>query len=186
MSPLRSDAASVSYGLSSVVDVQVRMPGQERGDGQRQHLRATERQRADANPALQPALARGDVGDDVAQLGQHPLEMEGDDLARHRRCRGRVPSVRRGRARGRLSRSFKAALIAGWLRPNSRATAAMLRRSARLAMTARRRPLRIDGEQRVDVGRRRDAGTRRQLLAGRFELALDAPRPRQHQLAVRC
>jgi len=44
------------------------------------------------------------------------------------------------------SRSFSAALMPGCVTPNSRATAAMLRFSARLARMARRRPLRMDAK----------------------------------------
>lgn len=49
----------------------------------------------------------------------------------------------------RASRSFTAVLMAGCVIANSRATAAMLRRSTRLAMTARRRPFMIDANSEL-------------------------------------
>ena len=70
--------------------VQLRMARQQRGDRERQDPGAAERERADVDAALQRALAGRDVRADVAQLGEHPLEVEGHDLAggcRHQSAR---------------------------------------------------------------------------------------------------
>ncbi len=73
------------------------MRGEQCGDGLRQDLRAAQRQCADVDGALQHALARREIGPDVAQFGQHALEEERDDLARargHEPARGAVEQRR--------------------------------------------------------------------------------------------
>ena len=103
-SPLRSDAASTSYGLSTVAS-------EDRDSapaGTRWPAAGTSCGPAAGRPRRRcpaAAFAGRDVGADVAQLVQHPLEVEREDLAGGRghqaravRSNSATPRPARGRA----------------------------------------------------------------------------------------
>ena len=102
MSPLRSDAASASYGLSTVATCSRGWRASSEAIASGRICVRPERQRADVHAALQRAFAGRDVRADVAQLGQHALEVEGDDLAGRRRRQPARACDRRARRRARL------------------------------------------------------------------------------------
>ena len=129
-----------------------------------------------------PAFAAAMSGPMVAQLGEHAAKVERDDLdgcRRHQAARAALEQ----RDAGPASRSRSAVLTPAASALNSRATAGMLRFSARLAMTARRRPFRIDANS---VSTSVVARCRRARRAGRAPLRtrLDALRAQAHPRAV--
>jgi hypothetical protein len=163
--------------------VQPRMPREQRGNRERQDLRAAERQRPDGHAALQRALARGNVRSDVAQLREHALEVKGHDLAGQ--CRheaARLALEQRG-AEPALQVLQRAA--DGRLRD-----AEFARDGGHVALLDQARndgePPAVEdrGEERWHVGGRADAAARDELRARILELALDAARAHQHQFAV--
>jgi hypothetical protein len=120
----------------------------------------------------------------VAQLREHALEVEGHDLAGRGRCKAARLAFEQRDAEPAFQVLQRAA--------DSRLRDAELARDRRhvaLLDQARdhREPPAVEDrcEERWHVGGRADAAARNELRARLLELALDAARAHQHQVAVR-